>query len=375
MSVTFADVLEDLGADAPNLARLIMSRFREASPDYSGLPDEELLPGIESNVISALEIVGGNRTSSEEERSQTAALAAARARQGVGVDALMVAYRMGVEVAWQEFRERAEAMGLPAEDQLAGSERLRLWADEHMIVIARAHRQVDIELNRQNRERMTSFLQALTGGKIEAPRLRREALIHGLDPAREYLVARARGDLDSWKLESFLDPEGTGLVAHIDGDMTAVLTEPPGEIAEVITGVGPKVPLSELSTSYVAATRAVEVAESLGQTGQSRLEDFGLRASVVEQPALGRQLAHRYLDPVRAKGQFGNELIETIKVWLASGSSPEAASKALFIHRNSLRHRLRRFEELTDSNLRDPQTTAEIWWAIQWDSLESRTSN
>jgi len=347
-----------------------MSRFREASPDYSGLPDEELLPGIESNVRSALEVVGGNRTSTDEERAQTAALAAARARQGVGVDALMVAYRIGVEVAWQEFRKRAEAMGLPAEEQLAGSERLRLWADEHMIVIARAHRQVDIELNRQDRERMTSFLQALTGGTIEAPRLRREAVIHGLDPAREYLVARARGDMDPWRLEAHLDPDGTGLVAHLDGDMTAVIPEVPAEIPEAITGIGPLVPLSELSGSYVAATRAVDVAEALGMTGRFRLEDFGLRASVVEQPALGSRMVARYLEPAREKGRFGAELIETVRIWLETGNSPEATSKALFIHRNSLRHRLRRFEELTGCDLRDPQTTAEIWWVLQWDSLD-----
>ena len=346
-----------------------MERFRAVSSDYEELTEEDLLPGIEQNVIGALEVVSGQRDLGEDEWAQTEALSKRRARQGVGVDSLMVAYRIGVEVAWEEFRRKAEAMELPVEEQLAGSERLRHWADRHMVVIARAHREVDIEINRHSRERVTSFIQALTDGSIEPGRLRREALIHGLDPQGKYTVARVRGEVEGWLAESRLDPDGVGLATHLDGDLVALLPHEPGEVPGAITGAGPRVPLEAAAASFLAATRAVEVADALGRAGLVRVEDFGLRAVVVEQPEIGAELARRYLQPVDAKGSFGRELTGTVKAWLEGGRSIERTSRELFIHRNTLRHRLRRFEELANCGLEDPQTIAELWWAFEHQAL------
>lgn len=370
MTITLGDVLDEISADAPNIARSIMERFRAISSDYEGLTEADLLPGIEQNVVGALEVVSGQRDLGEQEWAQTEALSARRARQGVGVDALMVAYRIGVEVAWEEFRAKAEVMGLPVEEQLAGSERLRHWADQHMVVIARAHREVDIEINRHSRERVTSFIQDLTSGSIEPARLRREALIHGLDPQGKYAVARVRGEVEGWTIEARLDPDGDGLVTHLDGDLVALVPEEPGEIPGVVTGVGPLVPLESAATSFLAATRAVEVADALGQTGLVRVEDFGLRAVVVEQPEIGATLRRRYLEPVEDGGLFGTELTTTVKAWLEAGRSIERTSRELFVHRNTLRHRLRRFEEIAGCRLDDPQTIAELWWAFEHKALD-----
>lgn len=369
MGVTLGDVLDEISADAPAIARIIMARFRSESGDYEQLTDEELLPGIEQNVVGALEIASGEREMGEEERSQTEALSARRARQGVGVDSLMLAYRVGIEIAWNEFRGKAEAMGLPVEEQLAGSERLRHWADQHMAVIARAHRDAEIEIKRHDRDRATSFIQALTSGSIESARLRREALIHGLDPHREFAVARIRGEVDAWAVETRLDPDREGLVTHLDGDLVALLATEPQPIPGVITGVGSRVPLEAVPASFLSASRAVEVADALGRTGLVRLEDFGLLAEVVEQPEIGENLRRRYLEVVEDRGSFGADLTGTVRAWLREGRSIERTSSLLFIHRNTLRHRLRRFEELAECSLDDPQAIAELWWAFAFDDL------
>jgi DNA-binding PucR family transcriptional regulator len=40
-------------------------------------------------------------------------------------------------------------------------------------------------------------------------------------------------------------------------------------------------------------------------------------------------------------------------------------ARALHVHPNTLRHRLRRFEETTGTTLRDPRHMVELWWALE----------
>jgi DNA-binding PucR family transcriptional regulator len=42
------------------------------------------------------------------------------------------------------------------------------------------------------------------------------------------------------------------------------------------------------------------------------------------------------------------------------------------MHANTLRHRLRRFEEATGANLRSPADLAELWWALERRRLEGQ---
>ena len=43
----------------------------------------------------------------------------------------------------------------------------------------------------------------------------------------------------------------------------------------------------------------------------------------------------------------------------------DCAAERLFIHPNTLRYRISRFEELTGGSVRDPTTAFEVWWALQ----------
>ncbi len=156
-----SDALTQLDAEAEAIATTILARFRSASPEYAALPDEALLPGIEQNVHRAIAAIDEQRGPTRSEVRETEALAELRARQGVGVDALLVAYRLGVEAAWERFVVLARERGVGAEELLAASEGLRHWADELMVVIARAHRRVDVELARRDHERRSGFVRAL----------------------------------------------------------------------------------------------------------------------------------------------------------------------------------------------------------------------
>ena len=43
----------------------------------------------------------------------------------------------------------------------------------------------------------------------------------------------------------------------------------------------------------------------------------------------------------------------------------ERTAERLFVHQNTVRYRLARFEELTGASLRDPKVAFEVWWALE----------
>jgi len=76
-----------------------------------------------------------------------------------------------------------------------------------------------------------------------------------------------------------------------------------------------------------------------------------------ERALAGDPIAHRRLvataiEPVAAAG---GELLTTLEAFLESGNALEACARALFVHPNTVRYRLRRVTELTGLRPTDPR--------------------
>ena len=113
------------------------------------------------------------------------------------------------------------------------------------------------------------------------------------------------------------------------------------------------------------ATRVVDTASPFGRTGTLRLEDLGLLPAVVAESALGDELVARYLAPLDSLGAFGRAVAATVACHIDCGLNLEATARTLRLHRNTLKHRLRRYNALTGADLRSIETTFQIWWALQ----------
>lgn len=57
-------------------------------------------------------------------------------------------------------------------------------------------------------------------------------------------------------------------------------------------------------------------------------------------------------------------LLDTLETWLAVGGSATAAGKRLFVHPNTVRHRLRRVAQHTGRDLEHPTALAELSTAL-----------
>ena len=87
-----------------------------------------------------------------------------------------------------------------------------------------------------------------------------------------------------------------------------------------------------------------------------------IRPAILADEALGDAFAERHLAPVQS---LGMELQETLRTYLDQGMKIEDTARALHVHANTLRHRLKRYEEATGTSLRDPRAMVELWWALE----------
>ncbi len=67
----------------------------------------------------------------------------------------------------------------------------------------------------------------------------------------------------------------------------------------------------------------------------------------------------------RARGGNGEELLRSLEAFLEHNGSWEAAARALFCHRHTLRYRMSRVEELTGRRLDRVENRIEFWLALR----------
>ncbi|MGH9136577.1 MAG: PucR family transcriptional regulator, partial [Acidimicrobiales bacterium] len=209
----------------------------------------------------------------------------------------------------------------------------------------------------------------LVFGTLSHQQLLAGAAAYRLEPEAEHLAVRVRptAECDARRVERLLQPARwtAGVVGVVDNDVVAVLRELPPTELPVTAGVGPPAVLGALSRSFAMAGRALEAALAFGRIGWHRLDDLSVRAAVVADDMVGELLDRCYLSALADLGPFGDELLTSVRTFFAHEQNVDVAARALFVHPNTLRHRLRRFEEVVGVNLRNPDHLVEVWWTLR----------
>jgi hypothetical protein len=364
-------LVADIEGETDVLVPRIGDRIRDEIPDFRRLPADALAQAIRGNVARALTALRDLRPPTEAELEQAAAIGRERAEQGLTVDAVLHAYRITVTAVWSRFGELARERGADVTSVLAFSETLWVWADAVMDIVGAAHREVELEQAREEQQRRDAFLLALLTGTPDAAELRRDSATFGLDADRLFTPFRARGPgaLSHQAMVALTGEDG--LVMTLDRDLAGIATRPPAALPGIVTGIGPAVRLEALPAAFAMASRALQTAVAFGQEGAFTLADLSIRPAIVADEVLGDAFAARYLEPLAGLGRLGAELEETLRTWFDQGMRVDETARALHVHPNTLRHRLRRFEETTGTTLRDPRHLVELWWALERRRLQS----
>jgi hypothetical protein len=366
-------LVAEIETELDGLVAAIGERIREEIPDFRRLPSDTLAAAIRGNVTRAFTALRDVRAPTEAELEQAAEIGRERAEQGVSVDAVLHAYRISITAVWSRFGELARERGADVASVLAFSETLWLWADAVMDIVGTAHREVELEQAREEQQRRDAFVLALLSGTLDAAELRLQSATFGLDADRSYIPFRARsvGDAALARRVAAALAGDDGLVTGLDRDFAGIAARPPAAVPGVVCGLGPPARLELLPAAFASASRALQTAVAFGQEGALSLADLSIRPAILADEALGDAFAARYLEPLAGLGRLGAELETTLRAWFDLEMRVDDTARSLHIHPNTLRHRLRRFEEATGATLRDPRDLVELWWALERRRLTS----
>ncbi len=131
--------------------------------------------------------------------------------------------------------------------------------------------------------------------------------------------------------------------------------------------VGHVVPLNDASSSVRWARRLLTLAP--GRPGPEArvlfVDDHLSMLLLLQDESLVRALAARWLKPLVGLTPRQSERLQmTLLAWLEGGGAPEAA-KALKVHPQTVRYRLRQIEKLFGPGLRDPRIRFELEMALR----------
>jgi purine catabolism regulator len=233
------------------------------------------------------------------------------------------------------------------------------------------------------------FFQSLAAGGMPAAEIARGLTRFGFarDAAVSVVVLETAGDASAlaYAAEDRLSRAGGPyLVSGLSGDEGEVAVVVPGEGGlgarelrtavverlgeqDVRAGAGGVVPPAEAGRSLREARYALQVCRLEGweAAGFEDLGTYRLLLSMTDPDAL-RAFADSLLAPVDAYDrEHGGELEASLRAFLQHNARWESAAAELYVHRHTLRYRMRKVEELTGRDLGSSFDRMEFWLALR----------
>lgn len=358
--------------EADELADRVVRRFQAELPFYGAVPPEQLRPAALGNISRCLAALRDRRAATAGELEEAAQVGEVRARQRVPVEEVLRGFRMAAQEIWDREVELGRRHGLSDRDLLAAAQLTWEWVDAVLGRAAKRHRQVELELASHDQRQRGRLLRGILHGSIAPGELQVAAQAYGLLPDRPYRPFRARphDGLELHRLGRALVASGArhgggALVGPLDDDLAGLLPQRPTLTLAATVGLGPPERLGAMEHAFAVATNALRAAEAFGLAGVFEIEDLGLRVPVFNDDAVGERLLERYLSPLDAMGPFGETLRATLEEFFRSGMRIDRTAAALFVHPNTLRYRLRRYEQATGANLHRTEDLFRVWWALE----------
>jgi hypothetical protein len=294
-----------------------------------------------------------------------------RARQGIPTEEMLRAWRLSIRAVLDEMIAIGRQRRISDRTLLELTRDLLATTDVATLAFTHGHHRAELELARQEQHRRADFVRGVLFAALGPAEIRQQAGQYGLDPDTDYHPIRAQ-PTSAMPMEAierllglaFHSGHPRGLACLIDGDVAGFVDHPPRDTTGAAIGIGPPARLDRLEPSFRRATRAMATATAFGLTGCYDLARLGLLPAVLADTDIAEELTRRYIEPV-GTGAAMPPILETVRRYLTLGMRADLTAEHMSVHHNTVRYRLRRYEELTGIDLRDPNRALEAWWALQ----------
>jgi hypothetical protein len=361
----------------------LLCREIDAYRDGSVVAKEQVAESCVANVTFIFDSLAGH---ADVDVSPAEDTGTERALAGVPLPAVMTAYRIGFRFMWEKTLATARAAAIPTDSILDATARVFFAQDTFTQAMANAYRQQLTSQILEREEERSALVEALLAHRItDSQSLWEAADLLRLPTTGPYVVVAAElpaiGKLGLPTIENKLStrdirsawrllPDLQVGIVHLRGPQT---TESMGTLVDVLrqaatarVGISPTFrELAETSDALRLARVAVSGRPS-GESLVSVFDDTPLAIAAVSAPevmAKIKLLVLSHLDELPAEER--TILLDTFRAWVEAGGSANDTAAKIFCHPNTVRHRLRRIEELTDRSLSRPMDLAELCLAFE----------
>ena len=318
---------------------------------------DDLWWSVYRNLQSVLLALSDQRLLTEEELAVRRELGARRAQQGMPVDDVMRAFRVGYTVLWEGLSQIAAQLG-PQYAQALLEHAAHVWMtfDQVTSAVADAHRQAVEVKHVDRRRRALRFLDGLQRYPDEAAATEEMGRSLGLDPHGPFTVAVHDPGARATAL-------GRDIVVIDQPDRVVVLSTCGGEPSrceDTLAGVlqqqdAGHVGIGIMRQGLAGARQSLEDADAAARTAVAldaplvmfRTEWLSCLA-LKHAPQLDVLVA-----PAVQTLENDEDLCATLDAFISADGSLATAGKKLFVHANTVAYRLRQFAQRTGI---DPRT-------------------
>jgi hypothetical protein len=325
----------------------------------------------------------------DPERDNTVrSIGASRARANFPLSDVLAAIRVGCEFIWSAIVDHARSSGSASDAELvtvAG----QVWtmSDEFFSLMSAGYREEEeLRLINGQRERYALIDTVLSGHDQPNATLWQAVDRLGLPRDRPFIVVaiEARGDghvqtprIDRRMRESNMESAWL-LRSDVELGIVSCYQEQVRSVRKALQHYEVRAGISPVTEDFGHTPQAVRLARTslaVSDDGQvTFFSDSAVNTMAAGAPDVASELAAIVLSRVLVLPEPERKLIlDTVRTWFGTGGSVAETARAMFVHPNTVRNRLRRLESLTLRSLSDPRHAAELYLAVV--SLPRRTLN
>jgi hypothetical protein len=366
--------------DLDEVSRRMVTVFQAEIAAYRDLPDAmlqgEILQIARRNLGLFLRWLVDARPLSDEELIPFRDSARQRAAEGLPLEDLLHAYRLGGRLGW----EALVAVATPEEQTtlLPSVARLMEYIDRVSDAVTETYNHERAHMVSDGERRVLDLFDGLQHTAPLDPRTIELAHQIGFPLEDRYVpftACLADGPAHGQaQLAAAL--RARGVLAVTNGDRVSGLLPQDADPALLdesrsLRAVGPPTPRAELAAMLIDLRLLIDIARRDGREGDLRMEEFLPELLLARSPHLAAMLEGHVYGPLESAAEKGGaDLLTTLEAFLAAALDRRAADDALHVHPNTLDYRLRRIEELTGLQFADPDAVMLMALAVRRRRLE-----